>query len=191
MKPLSLEGTQDWGWQEGARGLPCPSSFSWVLQLCCSHAGYECIGRCPVRAGVTQHSDGPQFANTGTGASFPPLLMQAPCRCPAQMPLADSAASLGAFASPLASDRHVTHSISYGSRRPINVVLFVDTGICSAHCKSRGLVRAEEMDLQRFPRSPWPGAPHSRPSQGGVGRAPGPACLASARSASSWLVTRH
>lgn len=138
-----------WGSPLRAWGLPCPNSFSWVLQLCCSHAGYECIGWCPARAGVTQRGDSPpgslclahaqsqalfhppffctkkpekcwaqrrgqsplhapkvireeqgsrllrtarlaqfaQFASTGAGAAFPPLLMQAPCQCPAQMPL--------------------------------------------------------------------------------------------------------
>lgn len=172
MKPFSLEGTRDWGWQEGARGLPCPNSFSWVLQLCCSYAGYERITRCLVRAGVTQCGDSPQFAKRGT-SSFSPFAHASAVLMSCPKGFAGSAASLGAFVSPLTSDRRVTHSISDGSKGTMNAVLFVDTGICSAHCKSRGLVKAEELDVQRFPRSPQPEVLHSHPSQGSTGRAPG------------------
>lgn len=86
-------------------------------------------------------------------SSFLPLLMQAPCRCPAEMPLL--ALLLPSVPlHPTLPWMDITHSTSYRSKRPINATLFVDTGICSARCKSGGLVRAEEMDLQRFPRIP-------------------------------------
>lgn len=68
--------------------------------------------------------------------------------------LAGSAASLGASVSPLASDARHT----YGSKWPINV-MFGDTRVCSACWKLGELVRAEDMDLQRFP-SLQPGPSH-------------------------------
>lgn len=70
-KAVELGGHMGLGLAVGTWGLPCPNSFSWVLQLSSCHAGYEGIGRCPVRAGAIQHRDSPQFASWGRSSFLP------------------------------------------------------------------------------------------------------------------------
>lgn len=55
-----------------------PSSFSWALQLCCSHAGSECTSWCPARAGVTQCNASAPSSLCLTHAQSPALLSFVP-----------------------------------------------------------------------------------------------------------------
>lgn len=116
-----------------------------------------------MRAGVTQHSDSPQLASWGR-RSFSPFAHAStvPMSCPN-----GSAASLDAFVSPLASDGCITHSIGYGSKGPIKAVLFVDTGICSAHCKSRETAETRRNGFAVVPREPVAGCSSLPPGQHG------------------------
>lgn len=70
-KAIELGEHMGLGLAVGTWGLPCPSCFSWVLQLCSCHAGCEGIGWCPVRAGVTRHRASLQFASWGRSSSLP------------------------------------------------------------------------------------------------------------------------